>query len=132
MSKSNHFDVFDIDGNGTPEVMGVKYFYAYSLNGKKPDKMRAPSDRRGFYQWLYKEGYRYDDQDRVIFEEVSISKFIGNRAEEGRSYKQIALYEADYSPENIQFFEIKPIHFVRELRRVASSYAVDYKKLDLK
>jgi len=130
-NKSNHFDVFDIDGDGTPEVMGVKYFYAYSLNGKKPYKMRAPTDRKGFYQWLYKEGYRYDDQSRVIFDEVSTSKFVGNKAEEGKTYRQIALYEADYSPERIQFFEYKPIEFVRELRRVNCSYAIDYKTLGL-
>ena len=40
-NKSNHFDVFDIDGDGQPEVMGVKYFHAYSLRNKKPHKRRG-------------------------------------------------------------------------------------------
>lgn len=131
-NKSNHFDIFDIDGDGTPEVMGVKYFWAYSLNGKKPYKMRAPTDRKGFYKWLYKEGYRYDEKGRVVFEEATASKFAGNKAMKGKSYHDILLYEADYSPETIQFYKYKPIGFVRELRRVSSTYDINYKVLGLK
>ncbi len=131
-NKSNHFDIFDIDGDGTPEVMGVKYFWAYSLNDKKPYKMRAPTDRKGFYKWLYKEGYHYDQQGRVIFEDAATSKFVGNKAVEGKNYQDIILYEADYSPETIQFYQNKPIDFVRELRRVSSTYDVNYKVLGLK
>ena len=131
-NKSNHFDIFDIDGDGTPEVMGVKYFWAYSLNGKKPYKMRAPTDRKGFYKWLYREGYHYDQQGRVVFEDAATSKFVENKAVEGKNYHNIILYEADYSPETIQFYEYKPIAFVRELRRVSSTYAINYKVLGLK
>jgi len=124
-NKSNHFDIFDINGDGRPEVMGVKYFYSYSLKDKKPYKMRAKTDRKSFYAWLYKKGYRYDGNDQLIFKEVSVSRFVGMKAEKGRTYGEIPLYEAEYRPETIQFFAYKPIPFVRELRRISSTYAPD-------
>jgi hypothetical protein len=124
-SQSHQFDVFDIDGDGQPEVMGVEYFYAYSLSNKKPSGIRAASDRASFYAWLYKKGYHYDVQDRVIFDEAPTPKFIGNKVLEGKIYTNIPLYEADYSPETIQFYKCKAIDFVRELRRVSSTYKVD-------
>jgi hypothetical protein len=130
-NKSDHFDVFDIDGDGRPEVMGVQYFYAYSLRNKKPHKMRAPSDRESFYAWLYKKGYDYDDEGRVIFDRSPTSKFIGKKAVKGRIYKKLPLYEADYFPETIQFYKPKAIRFVRELRRVSSTYDFNRKVLNL-
>jgi len=130
-NKSNHFDVFDIDGDGYPEVMGVKYYYAYSLKGKKPYKMRAPSDRKSFYKWLYIDHYRYDSADQVIFEKAATSKFSGRRAVKGKTYYDIPLYEADYLPETIQFYKPTSIPFVRELRRVSSTYSLNRKVLKL-
>ncbi len=35
------YDVFDIDGDFTPEVMGVRYFIAYSLKDNQPDRLRV-------------------------------------------------------------------------------------------
>jgi hypothetical protein len=130
-NKSNHYDVFDIDGNGVPEVMGVKYFYAYSLRNKKPHKMRTASDRKSFYQWLYKDGYHYDSNGRVVFDEALTSSFYGSKPVEGKTYRDISLYEADYSPEKIQFYKTTNITFIRELRRVSSSYAMNRKVLKL-
>ena len=130
-NKSNHFDVFDIDGDGHPEVMGIKYYYAYSLKGKKPYKMRAPSDRKSFYKWLYKDHYSYNKEGRVIFEKAAASKFVGKRAVKGKTYYDIPLYEADYSPETIQFFKSTNIPFVRELRRVSSTYSLNPKVIKL-
>jgi len=130
-NKSNHFDVFDIDGDGHPEVMGVKYYYAYSLKGKKPYKMRVPSDRKSFYKWLYKDHYRYNREGQVIFEKAATSKFVGKRAVKGNTYYDIPLYEADYSPETIQFYKPTNIPFARELRRVSSTYSLNRKVLKL-
>ncbi|MCP4669025.1 MAG: hypothetical protein GY849_22030 [Deltaproteobacteria bacterium] len=130
-NKSNHFDVFDIDGDGNPEVMGVKYYYAYSLRDKKPDRMRAPCDRKSFYKWLYKKGYHEDKQGRVFFDEVIASDFRGKKAAKGRAYKNIPLYEADYAPETIQFYKSSSIPFVRELRRVSATYDLNRKTLKL-
>lgn len=131
-NKSHHFDVFDIDGDGNPEVMGVKYFFAYSLRGKKPHKMRAASDRKSFYKWLYKNGYHENEQGRIIFDEVVASNFHGKKAVKGEAYKSIPLYEADYTPETIQFYKSSSIPFVRELRRVSTTYDLDRKVLKLK
>lgn len=131
-SKSHHFDVFDIDGDGRLEVMGVKYFYAYSLKNKKPHRMRTASDRRSFYAWLYQKGYRYDGQGRVIFEHARASKFIGKKAVEGKTHTNIPLYEAENVPETIQFYKPKGIPFVRELRRVSSTYGFDRRVLNLR
>ncbi len=130
-NKSNHFDVFDIDGDGKPEVMGVKYFHAYSLKNKKPYKRRAPADRKSFYKWLYVNGYHYDNQGSVIFDEAPTSKFVRKTAYQGEIYKNIPLYEAEYTPETIQFYNRMPIPFVRELRRISSSYDHDRKVLKL-
>jgi len=130
-NKSSGFDVFDINGDGQPEVMGIKYFYAYSLKGKKPHKIRAASERKSFYAWLYRKGYRYGTQDQVIFDKAPTSKFIGKKAVEGKTYTNVPLYEAEYSPETIQFYQCKDIRFVRELRRVSSTYQVDRSLLKL-
>ena len=130
-NKSNHFDVFDIDGDGQPEVMGVKYFFAYSLKNKRPHKLRAPTDRKSFYKWLYVNGYRYDDDGKVIFEEAPTSKFVRKNAYKGETFENIPLYEADYTPETIQFYKFKKIPFVRELRRISSTYDHNRKILKL-
>jgi hypothetical protein len=131
-NKSNHFDVFDINGDGEPEVMGVRYYYAYSLKNKKPYKLRAGTDRKSFYKWLYRKGYSYDEHAKVVFEQVSTSAFEGNKAVKGKTYSNIVLYEAPYFPEKIQFYKLKDIDFVRELRRVSSTYNVNRKVLGLK
>lgn len=130
-NRSDQFDVFDIDGDGQLEVMGVKYFYAYSLKGKKPHQMRAPSDRKSFYKWLYQNGYHYAPDGRVVFEKAPTSKFIGKRAVRGKVYKNIPLYEAAYEPETIQFYKPTSIPFVRELRRVSAAYPLNRNILKL-
>ena len=130
-NKSNHFDVFDIDGNGVPEVMGIRYFYAYSLKDKKPHRVRAVNDRKAFYKWLYRGGYRYTADDRLVFERVTTSAFREKTAKKGRTWSHISLYEADYTPETLQFFKTAPIPFVRELRRVGATYEPDRKLLGL-
>ncbi len=124
-NKSNHFDIFDIDGDGTPEVMGVKYYYSYSLQGKKPNRIRAANDRKAFYRWLYKSGYRYLPDGRLVFDHATATAFRENTAVKGKTYRNIALYEAEYTPERLQFIGSAPIPFVRELRRVNFDYPSD-------
>jgi len=130
-NKSNHFDVFDIDGDGRPEVMGVKYFHAYSLKHKKPYKRRAPADRKSFYKWLYVDGYRYDADGGLVFDQAPTSRFVRKNAYKGETYENIPLYEADYTPETIQFYNRMPIPFVRELRRISTTYDHNRKVLKL-
>ncbi len=130
-NKSNHFDVFDIDGDGRPEVMGVKYFHAYSLRHKKPHKRRAPADRKSFYKWLYVNGYYYDAEGGLVFNQAPTSRFVRKNAYKGEIFENIPLYEADYAPETIQFYNRMPIPFVRELRRISSTYDHNRKVLKL-
>lgn len=130
-NKSNLFDVFDINGDGTPEVMGVKYYHVYTLRGKKPYKRRAEPNRRDYYAWLYKTGYDYDAMGRVVFAEAKSGKFLGSKAVPGRTYKNIELFEADYLPEPLQFYKPKPIAFIRELRRLGAGYESNLRVLEL-
>jgi hypothetical protein len=129
-NKSQHFDVFDIDGDGKPEIMGVQYYYAYTLKNKKPFKLRAAPERDSFYRWLYRNGYTIKD-GKIIFNKATVSKFVGKRAVKGKTYKKIRLYEAYYTEESIQFFKPKCIDFVRELRRISSTYKLNSKILGI-
>jgi hypothetical protein len=118
-NKSQLYDVFDIDGDLEPEVMGVAYFIAYSLNGSRPDRLRAPNERRAYYDWLYAGDLAYDGAGRPFFPEVRDGRFVGRTAVEGASYENPRLYEAVYQPERFQFYQLVDIPFARELRKVS-------------
>ncbi len=122
INRSELFDVFDIDGDLDPEVMGVRYFVAYSILGDRPGSMRAPVERAAFYDWLYAGELRLAPDGRATFEGVRDAKFDGDRAVEGSLYPRVALYEAAYEPERVQFYATRPISFVRELRKVGADH----------
>jgi hypothetical protein len=135
------YDVFDIDGDGTPEVMGVKYFLAYSTTKDRlPYKAWAPNRRDAYYDWLYTGELKYAKDGSPYFDEAISGQFVGRRAEAGKVYKNIRLYEAEFEPEKIQFYRLIPtsfdgargIEFDRELRRVAVGYSASRKTLLLK
>jgi hypothetical protein len=121
-NQSPLYDVFDVDGDGTPEVMGVRYFVAYSLNGKVPGELRAPIERRGYYDWLYAGDLAIDARDRGIFHDVRDARFVGRSAVGGRTYDRLELREAAYEPERVQFYRLVDIPFARELRKVSVHY----------
>ena len=117
------YDVFDIDGDFVPEVMGVRYFIAYSLNkDDKPDRLRVRNERHAYYDWLYGGELEYDGADGGVFPTASDGRFIGRRALAGAEYERIRLYEADYEPEKIQFYRLVDIPFAKELRKVGVRY----------
>lgn len=118
LNKSHQFDVFDIDGDFVPEVMGVKYFVAYSLRNKKAHRLRAPMERKAFYDWLYGGELEYDDQGRPFFPVAKDAQFIGRKAVDGAEHRNILLYEAEYEPQKLQFYKMVDIPFARELRKV--------------
>ena len=118
-NQSQLYDVFDIDGDLTPEVMGVRYFIAYSLRDKTPDQLRAPLERRAYYAWLYAGDLDYDAADHGVFHDVRDGRFVGRDAMIGRQYESLALREAAYEPERVQFYRLVDIPFVRELRKVS-------------
>jgi len=118
-NQSQLYDVFDIDGDLTPEVMGVRYFVAYSLHDKTPDQLRAPMERHAYYAWLYASELDYDADDGGVFRDVRDGRFDGRDASVGREHTHIALREAAYEPERVQFYRLVDIPFARELRKVS-------------
>lgn len=118
INKSYLFDVFDIDGDFEPEVMGVRYYVAFSLRKKRPDKLRAPIERRAFYDWLYGGKLDYDAAGNGWFEDIEDGQFVKNFAINGQHYERIPLYEAEYQPEKLQFYRLVDISFARELRKI--------------
>lgn len=118
-NKTPHYDVFDIDGDLEPEVMGVHYFIAFSLTkNDKPDRLRVRNERTAYYDWLYGGDLGYDKDGRGVFAGVTDGRFVGRTAAAGAAYRDIRLHEADYEPERIQFYRLVDIPFARELRKV--------------
>ena len=125
LNKSCLFDVFDINGDLEPEVMGVRYYVAYSLKNKKPGKLRAPMERRPYYKWLYGGILKYDTDGRGYFENIRDGRFVDKLAVAGQEYTKIFLYEAEMEPFRLQFFkmkDIKDIPDIRELRKAGEDY----------
>jgi hypothetical protein len=125
LNKSYLYDVFDVDGDLEPEVIGVQYYIAYSLRNKRPHRLRAPSEKHAFYDWLYGGELRYDERGRGWFREVRDGRFIDRTAVNGARYEDISLYEADYEPEKFQFYRMVDIPFARELRKVSLQHPFD-------
>jgi hypothetical protein len=122
LNKSELYDVFDIDGDLEPEVMGVRYFIAYSLKDERPYRLRARNERHAYYEWLYGGDLRYDAADHGYFERARDCRFVGRSPVDGAVYDHIALREAAYQPETIQFYQLVDIPFARELRKVGLRY----------
>jgi hypothetical protein len=122
LNTSYGYDVFDIDGDFEPEVMGVRYFIAYSLKDNKPDRLRVRDERHAYYDWLYGGELQYDAEDRGVFHQIQDCRFIDRMAIDGTQYERINLYEADYAPERIQFYRLVDIPFARELRKVGTRH----------
>lgn len=117
LTRSEDYDVFDIDGDLVPEVMGVRYFIAYSLIAGKPDRLRVKNERHAFYDWLYGGDLGFEG-DRGVFRDVHEARFVDRDAREGRRYGRVFLREADYQPETVQFYRMIDIPFARALRQV--------------
>jgi hypothetical protein len=117
LARSEDYDVFDIDGDLVPEVMGVKYFIAYSLIAGKPDRLRVKNERRAYYDWLYGGDLGFEG-DQGVFRDVRDARFVGRDAREGRGYPRVLLREAEYQPETVQFYRVIDIPFARALRQV--------------
>ncbi len=117
LTRSEDYDVFDVDGDLTPEVMGVRYFIAYSLTAGKPERLRVKNERRAYYEWLYGGDLGFEG-DQGVFHEVRDARFVGRDARNGRSYQKLLLREADYQPETVQFYRMVDIPFARALRQV--------------
>ncbi len=137
-NKPQCYDVFDIDGDGKPEVMGVQYYLAYWGKKHLPKASYAPNDREGFYAWLYGDNITYAADGSATIEEVPVCRFTGlKKATESQVLSDLPLYEAPYARESIQFYLTKPVNFNtrkgfelnRELRRIGDGYELDRRAL---
>lgn len=133
-NKPQCYDVFDIDGDGSAEVMGVQYYLAYWGKKHLPEAAYAPNDREGFYAWLYKDNIAYNPDGSATIKEVPVCRFTGLRkADQAITLKDVPLHEAPYTRESIQFYKVKPVSFQsnkgfelnRELRRIGAGYEVN-------
>ncbi|MFQ5457757.1 MAG: hypothetical protein ACE5FC_04815 [Myxococcota bacterium] len=139
-NKAQCYDVFDIDGDGKAEVMGVQYYLAYWGHKHLPVDAYAPNDRKGFYEWLYGDNLTYGPVGSATIKEVPVCRFTGLRkAEEARTLHDVPLYEAPYARESIQFYKNKRVNFQtrpgmefnREMRRIGAGYELNRQKLYL-
>jgi hypothetical protein len=133
------YELFDIDGNGTPEVMGVRYYLAFAGKKHIPTNAYAQNNRKDFYGWMYGDNVSYNSDDSAVIKETLTCRFVGKRAKEARTFQDQPLYEAEYYPEEIQFYQLKPTAlntprgytFNRELRRIGIGFDANMKNLYL-
>jgi hypothetical protein len=133
------YDVFDIDGDGKEEVMGVQYYLAYRSNEHTPVKTWVSNHREPFYRWLYGDNVALGAVGATRIKSVPVCRFIGKKATERATLRDVPLYEATYPPEPIQFFRTKVpfdsapgFELNRELRKVGAGHTLDRARLLLK
>jgi hypothetical protein len=133
------YDVFDIDGDGKDEVMGVQYYLAYKSNEHTPVKASVANKREPFYRWLYGNNVELGAVGQTRIKSVPVCRFIGKRATERATFRDLPLYEATYPPEPIQFFRTKVafdsapgFELNRELRKIGAGHPLDRARLLLK
>ena len=120
---SADYDVFDIDGNGTPEVMGSDYQVAYSLQGPSGDAKRKGKNfslsdvtKTEFYQHLYGEKGQFTrDGDVYEFPNPYVSHFRKTEADDKRAavisrplQGTYRLYEQPYEKDKVQIYHLPP------------------------
>jgi hypothetical protein len=137
---SHCYDVFDPKGDGDVRVMGVQYYIAFRhTDSRVANQIWAQNDRESFYRWLYGDEMVYGPLNEVIITQPCDGTFVGRKAREGKTYRDLKIYEAPYEPETVQMYAIKGVDafseagmdFNRELRRVGYGYTIDRKVLRL-
>jgi hypothetical protein len=135
------YDVFDVDANGSDEVMGVQYYLAYRSNGHTPAATYVTNKREPFYRWLYGDNVALGEIGKTSIRSVPICRFVGKKkAQEAQTLSDVPLYEAPWARESIQFYTLRPAafdstagyEFNRELRKVGVGHTIDRAKLFLK
>jgi hypothetical protein len=134
------YDVFDIQGDGSPAVMGVQYYLAYKNRDHTPIRSYVTNRREPFYRWLYGDNITMGEVGHASLKQVPVCRFALKKAEEAQTFTNVPLYEAKYAPEPMQFYRIKPVAFDstpgyelnRELRKVGAGHVTDRSRLLLK
>jgi hypothetical protein len=139
LNRSQCYDIYDIDGDGIEEAMGVQYYIAFQGKSRVANLIWAQNNRKDFYDWLYGDEIVYGEPGEVTVKEAVSCDFVERKAVEGRAYTNIKLYEAPSEPEFLQFYTINGVQATssagydinRELRRVGYGYEVDRKLLKI-
>jgi hypothetical protein len=134
------YDVFDIQGDGSPEVMGVQYYLAFKSRDHTPIRSYVTNHREPFYRWLYGDNINPAEVGHASLKQVPVCRYAGKKADEAQTLTNVPLYEAKYVPEHIQFYRIKSVPFDsqrgfelnRELRKVGTGHVLDRGRLLLK
>ena len=134
------YDVFDIHGEGSPQVMGVQYYLAYKNRDHTPIKSYVTNRREPFYRWLYGDNIEMAEVGKARLKVVPTCRFVLHKAQETETLTDVGLYEAQFAPEPMQFYRTKPVafdsdagyEFNRELRKVGAGHTIDRAKLLLK
>jgi hypothetical protein len=132
-------DVFDLDGDGKAEAMGVQYYLSYKSDEHTPRRSSASNRREPFYRWLYGANIEMGPVGKARLKDVPVCRFVGRKAQERAVLRDVPLHEAAFVPEAIQFFTLKPasfespagFEFNRELRKVGAGHKTDRKALFL-
>lgn len=139
MNRSQCYDIYDVDGDGVEEAMGVQYYFAFQGKSRVANLIWAQNNRKDFYDWLYADEINYGEPGEVTVKEAISCDFVKRKAVEGKVYNNIKLYEAPYEAEYLQFYTIDGVKATshsgydinRELRRVGYGYEVNRKLLKL-
>lgn len=139
LNQSQCYDMYDVDGDGVEEAMGVQYYIAFKGKSRVANKIWAQNTRKEFYDWLYSDEIVYGVPGEVIVKKAISCDFVKRKAVEGKVYTDVKLYEAPYEPEFLQFYTINGVSATshdgyeinRELRRVGYGYEVDRKLLKI-
>ncbi len=134
-------DVFDIEGDGKDEVMGVQYYLAFrSTDDHVPSAAYVTNKREPFYRWLYGQNVNLGPVGQTSIKEVPVCRFAPRKATLKETLSNLPLYEATWAPETIQFYGIRGhapdsgpgFELNRELRKVGAGHTTDRSKLLLR
>lgn len=117
-NKSADFDVYDIDGDGKLEVIGVDYIISYSLKGPSGDSKRKGKTfnmdeitKDGFYASLYGSGQYVKTANGYEFTNPYVSYFNGNVGSVAPPFSAqlrgtFPLYEQAYEQDKVQTYSL--------------------------
>jgi hypothetical protein len=116
-SASRDFDVYDIDGDGNPELMGVNYLVLYDAKGGREVKeialsVNSAEGKYEFYKGLYgaRGVFNREGEESYSFNSPSVSlpSYLDFRKQHVSARVtmkgSIPFYEAPYEQDKIQFY----------------------------
>src|SRR6185436_19983594 len=114
-------------------------YLAYRSNEHTPVKTWVSNHREPFYRWLYGANIDYGPVGKARIKDVPVCRFVGRKAVERTTYRDLPLYEPTFAPEPIQFFRTEVafdsapgFELNRELRKVGAGHTLDRGRLLLK